>query len=83
MKIGLLIKNEGELAYETFLYGIAITWWKREYAPKWHVGFRITICMGSHKYGVRFSTYQFPRLSYPGSQLVVKRTLKPCKFEAI
>jgi hypothetical protein len=78
MKIGLLIGPDSELGGANFL-GIAITYWRR-WGAKWHVGFRVSVCLGGTKqYGIRFSNYACPKISTPGVVTPSKCVMPPQK----
>ena len=60
MKIGVLLGYDQECNPSINMFGLSITWWRRE---EWQVGIRFTILFGRNQYGVRFSTYSWPMFS--------------------
>ncbi len=68
MKFGILIGgNDEEVHAESRMVGLALTYWRRQLAPRWHVGFRVTLMLGRRQYGLRISTYSCPMLSSRGT----------------
>lgn len=44
-------------------YGFALSYWRRQYAPKWHVGVRFTVLLGQRRPSLRLATYSCPSVS--------------------
>lgn len=58
-------------------YGMAITYWRRKLASKWHVGIRISLLTKYNHPYLRLTTYSFPHTGRSCEFISLRKVLKP------